>query len=206
MISRLEAGKEVPSVEAIAKIASGLGADLSIRIFPNTGPALRDRHQARIAEALVRLVGDHWAPIPEVGVRSPVRGWIDVVLVHMARAVIVAAEIESMPRRLEQILRWSAAKADALPSASSYPFGVVGGEPSVHRLLVLRETAANRELAAAFAGTLKAAYPGDPWQARAALAGQSQWPGHAILWAAERRDRAFEIAAVASGKAGAGGR
>ena len=199
VISRVEAGVEVPSIETYARIANGLGADLSVRIYPNTGPSIRDRHQARIVEALLRAIDSHWTPFPEVAVRNPSRGWIDLVLVRRSQRVVVAAEIESMPRRLEQVLRWSAAKADSLPSASTFPFGI-DADPVVHRLLVLRDTRANRDLAAAFTGVLKAAYSADPWQARAALAGDSSWPGNALLWASERRDRTFEIEASALGR------
>jgi hypothetical protein len=197
VISRVEAGAEVPSIETFSRIASGLGGDLSIRIYPNTGPAIRDRHQARIAEAMVRAIDPRWTPLPEVGVRHPVRGWIDIVLVERTSGVILAGEIESAPKRLEQLLRWSTAKAEALASAAGYPFGIEVGDPKIHRLLILRDTRANRELAAMFGGVLRAAYPADPWHARAALLGASSWPGDAVLWAAEQRDRGFEMRAVA---------
>jgi transcriptional regulator with XRE-family HTH domain len=193
-LSRVEAGIARPTIATCTAIGLGLGADLSIRLFPNTGPAIRDRHQARIVEALLRLAGGRWRAWPEVGVRHPVRGWIDVVLVERQGPDVIATEVESTIRRLEQQLRWAAAKRDALPSASDWPFGA-GGAPRLSNLLVVRSTAGNRALATTFQRTIAAAYPGDPWQALAALSGEAAWPGPAALWAVERGGGSVEIVA-----------
>lgn len=187
VISRVEAGLEVPSIETCARIAAALGADLSVRLYPNSGPAIHDRHQARIVEALVRVLDARWQAWPEVGVRSPVRGWVDVVLADHSRRLAVAAEVETTIPRLEQSIRWSNAKADALESSRAWPFGMVGDPPSVGRLLVLRATRTNAQIAASFADTLRAAFPGDPWQALASLRATSTWPGASLLWAVDRR-------------------
>jgi transcriptional regulator with XRE-family HTH domain len=184
VISRIEADHEHPSVETYAAIATALGADLSLRLYPNSGPAIRDRHQAPIIDALIRLLHPRWKPFPEVGVRSPVRGWIDLVLVDPGNSRAVASEFESTTHRLEQVLRWSGAKADALPSSRSWPFGVTSPEPMIDKLLILRDTGQNRSIAKQFEATLRAAYPADPWQALAALRGESHWPGSTLLWAA----------------------
>ena len=195
VISRVESSLEVPSIETYARLATGLGGDLSIRIYPNTGPAVRDRHQARIGEALIGLSASRWRPFPEVGVRRPVRGWIDLVLADTRAPLVVAAEIESMLRRLEQVVRWSNAKADALPSAAAYPFGS-SPDLVIHRLLVIRDTARNRAIGALFQATLKAAYPADPWLALAALAGETPWPGSALLWARDKPTGGIELRAT----------
>ena len=50
---RIEAGTERPSLEIYARLANALGADLAARLYPNTGPTIRDRHQAGILEALL---------------------------------------------------------------------------------------------------------------------------------------------------------
>jgi transcriptional regulator with XRE-family HTH domain len=195
MISRIEGGGQVPSVETCSRLATGLGADLSIRLYPNTGPQIRDRHQARIAEALVRSLPQRWKAFLEVGVRQPVRGWIDLVLVDRPGATVIAAEIETSPQRFEQMLRWAGSKAEAIGSAAAYPFGIEG-VPAVHRLLILRDTEANRALVTAFGAQLRAAYPADPWQARAAITGESAWPGAALLWARSRPGGEIEILAT----------
>src|SRR4051794_40011319 len=40
-----------PRFAVLASLAGLLGADVSIRLFPGTGPRIRDRHQAPIVEA-----------------------------------------------------------------------------------------------------------------------------------------------------------
>lgn len=187
-ISRIEAGSARPSIETCVLLGAGLGADVSMRLFPNTGSPIRDRHQAPIVEALIALLGQQWRPLPEVGVRHPVRGWIDVVLVHQVAAEVVASEIVSEIHRFEQLLRWTGAKSEALPSAALWPFGITG-EPSISRMLVVRVTAANRTLVETFRSTIEAAYPGDPWQALAALGGDAPWPGSVLIWARDEGGR-----------------
>lgn len=193
-ISRIEAGLGTPSIETCSILGAGLGADLSIRLFPNTGPPIRDRHQARIVEALISVLDRRWKPWLEVGVRQPVRGWVDLVLADQAAATLAVTEVVSSIHRLEQLLRWSGAKADAIASAPQWPFGT--GTPEVTRLLVLRSTRANLALTETFHSTIHAAYPGDPWQAIAALTGDAAWPGSSVLWAADRRDGRIAIIAA----------
>jgi transcriptional regulator with XRE-family HTH domain len=195
-ISRIEAGRVRPTVETCERLSVGLGADLSMRLFPNAGPAIRDRHQARIVEALVAGLDRRWRAWPEVGVRQPVRGWIDVVLADPGSASLIATEIVSSIRRLEQLLRWSGAKAEAIASSEPWPFGITGN-PQLSRLMIVRATAANVALITAFRATTDAAYPASPWQAFDALTGGAPWPGSSLLWAADRKGGAIEITAVA---------
>ena len=193
-ISRIEAGLARPSIETCTRLGLGLGSDLSIRLFPNTGPPIRDRHQARIVESLVAGLDRRWRPWPEVGVRQPVRGWIDVVLGDNREGLLVATEAVSLIARLEQLLRWAGAKADALPSAAQWPFGLP--DPRVDRLLVVRSTAGNRALLESLKATIGAAYPADPWQALASLRGEAPWPGSAMLWSIDRQDGQVAISAT----------
>jgi transcriptional regulator with XRE-family HTH domain len=189
LVSRLEAGLIRPSLDTCSSLAAALGVDVSLRLFPNSGPAIRDRHQARIVEGLAAIAGRNWECSPEVGVRQPVRGWIDLLLIERNAGLVVAIEVQSEIIRLEQLLRWAGAKADALPSARSWPFGI-GAEvsPGISRALVVRSTAGNRAVAVSFDATLRAAYPGDPWQALASLKGRAVWPGPAVLWATTAND------------------
>jgi transcriptional regulator with XRE-family HTH domain len=158
--SRIEAGTANPSLETLTAIATALGADVSVRIYPGTGPRLTDRHQARMIEAILRSLGADWRPHVEVPVSRPVRGVIDAVLERPAERpaerLLVATEAYSELRRLEQQIRWSADKAASLGSSD-----LVGPGPAfaVSRLLVLRSTAATRELARQFESTMRAAYP-----------------------------------------------
>jgi transcriptional regulator with XRE-family HTH domain len=105
-LRRVEDGLARATTETYAKVSVALGADLSTRLYPNTGPSIRDRHQARILEALLELLHPRWRPFLEVAVRRPARGWIDAVLHEPAQSLVVATEIQSDLRRIEQRLRW----------------------------------------------------------------------------------------------------
>jgi transcriptional regulator with XRE-family HTH domain len=181
-LGRIEDGDERPTLEVYERLAAVLGADLSTRLYPNTGPAIRDRLSAPMLEALIGLLDPRWRPFTEVAVRRPSRGWIDALL-HDARArTLVATELQSELRRLEQLIRWHAEKADSLPSWSGWPSR--GPEPEVSRLLIIRRTRATRAVAQEFAGQLSVAYPAHPDDALAALTTPTApWPGAALLWA-----------------------
>lgn len=180
-IARIERAAVTPSFETYARIAGALGADLAVRLYPNTGPAIRDRHQAGILEALLSILHPRWRPYPEVAVRRPSRGWIDVGLHDPRGAILVATEIQSELRRLEQIIRWSAEKAASMPSWEGWPR--LGHEPSVSQLLIVRDTRTTRSVGREYRRTLDAAFPGHPGDALAALTGFGPWPGSAVLWA-----------------------
>lgn len=184
-ISRIEAGRQGASLETYARLAVVLGADLSLRFYPTTGPTIRDRHQSAIAETLLSIVHPRWAPFAEIAVRRPSRGWIDLGLHEARAALFVATEIESGLRRLEQQLRWMEAKAAALPSWEGW--ARLDPEPTLSRLLIVRETRTTRRVAEEHRRLLRAAYPADPRDALEALRGPGTWPGPAILWAATTR-------------------
>jgi len=180
-LRRIEEGETSPSIEASVRLTLALGADLSLRAYPNTGSPIRDRHQAPIEESLLRLAHPRWGRYSEVAVRRPARGWIDIGLYSEAERLFVAIEIESAPRRLEQLIRWHGDKAASLPSWTGWSH--LATEPTVSMLLIVRDTRANRELAASSRRLLRAVYPSDPRDALEALAGSAIWPGSALLWA-----------------------
>lgn len=177
--SRIEAGTANASLETLVAISTVLGADISVRLYPGTGPRLTDRHQARMVEILLRSLSDDWRPHVEVPVSRPSRGVIDAVLERPAARLLVATEAYSELRRLEQQIRWSADKAASLGSSD-----LVGPGPefTASRLLVLRSTAATRQLARAFEATLHAAYPARTADVLAALRDRADWPGPGIVW------------------------
>jgi transcriptional regulator with XRE-family HTH domain len=184
-VGAIEAGAANPSVPTCMRLAMALGADLPLRLYPTTGPTVRDRHQSAIAEALLAALDARWQPYAELAVRHPARGWIDLGM-HDARAgVFVATEIQSELRRLEQLLRWADAKASALPSWEGWE-RLEGGR-SISRLLVVRETRTNRTIAEEHRRLLRLAYPADGRDALAALVGRGAWPGPAMLWASRAR-------------------
>lgn len=192
---RIEHGSERPSLKTCAQLAAALGADLSVRLYPNTGPAIRDRHQAKILEALLAVLHPRWHAFPEIAVRRPSRGWIDLGIHEPRSRTLVATEIQSELRRLEQLIRWSGEKAASLESWEGW--SALGEGPSVSQLLIVRDTRATRAVAREFRLTLQAAYPAHAEDALAALVGIDPWPGPAVLWATGGRTPAQEIRFVA---------
>jgi hypothetical protein len=163
----------------LTAIADALGADISIRVYPNTGPRIHDRFQAKITEELLRIAHRSWRRSVEVPVLRPARGVIDVVF-H--RSILVATEIQSRIDRLEQQIRWAREKAQSLPSSDLWRS--IEAEPVISQLLVVQSTRATRELARRFEETLRVAYPALARDAyRALVEAEAQWPGAAILWA-----------------------
>ncbi|MBI3751250.1 MAG: helix-turn-helix transcriptional regulator, partial [Chloroflexi bacterium] len=154
-LGRIEEGLVRPSLEMYARLAAGLGADLVTRLYPNTGPTIRDRHQARILEWLLGLVHRRWRPYTEAAVRSPARGWIDLVLHDATAACLVATEIQSGLSRLEQLVRWSGEKRVSLPSWEGY--AQLGPIETTSSLLLVRATRATRAIGRQFARQLEAA-------------------------------------------------
>lgn len=181
-LSLIERGLREPSLAVLVAIGTALGGTVNVRLYPGTGPRLRDPIQARITEALVRILDRRWTRMAEVPVHRPVRGVIDLVAHDQTAGIVVATEVQSELRRLEQQLRWSQEKAESLPSAEFWRF--TGDTPKIDRLLVLRSTRKNRELAKRFSETLAIAYPADSQDAyRALTTSDAIWPGSAILWA-----------------------
>lgn len=188
-LSLIERGLREPSLAVLVAIATALGGTVNVRLHPGTGPRLTDPIQARITEALVRILDPRWTRMLEVPVYRPVRGVIDLVAHDRAANVAVATEVQSQLRRLEQQLRWSNEKADALPSAEFWRFA--DPVPRIERLLILRSTRINRELASRFSETLATAFPAASFEAyRALTTPDAPWPGSAILWATVDGDTA----------------
>lgn len=210
-LSEIEAGRCQPTLETLHVIAAVLGHDVSLRLFPNEGPAIRDRFQARMVEALLRILDPRWTVRLEVPVRGTIRGVIDLVLTDPVARLDIATEVHSDLRRVERQLRWAHMKADAFaatgrsvpadehagrldaerrdaePRSAEPPDGgrrTADPRGAVSRLVVLRSTRRTRSLAAEFAATFAAEVPGDPGIALAALTtGTAPWPGPSLLWA-----------------------
>ena len=180
---RIEAGEVGASVDVLTAIGACLGADLGVRYFPTAAPRLRDRFQAPMIEALLRICSAAWRAKPEVPVRAA-RGVIDLVLARALDRCTVACECHSELRRLEFVLRRAAEKQVALGPQ------VEGGLPA-SSLLLLRSTEATRAVARAYDRTLVSAFPGKAADAyRALTSDNAPWPGAAILWARVESGRA----------------
>ena len=182
-LTRIEDGRREAGYEVLAAVAAVLGADLSVRLFPNTGPTIHDRTQAPMGEALLRVLHARWTPSPEVPVVRPARGVIDVVLHCRDAQLLVATELQSALRRLEQQLRWHREKELSLPSSDLWRWAATDAEPVTSRLLVVRSTVETRRLARDLEETLRAAYPARAADIVAALtSATAPWPGPGIAW------------------------
>jgi transcriptional regulator with XRE-family HTH domain len=182
-LARAETGDRSLSLDALAAAAAGLGHDVSVRLFPAIGPRVRDHLQVRMVEALLESLHPRWIARLEVAVHRPVRGVIDVVLQDRVRGDLVAAEVHSALHAVEQQLRWAGQKADALPSATGWPWIDRPEPPAISRLLILRSSVAMRGLVAAVPRTFAAAYPATTRAAIEALTGGTDpWPGDAVVW------------------------
>jgi len=183
-LPRIEKGDRDASLDALAAHAAVLGHEVSVRIFPTTGPRVRDHLQVRMIEALLTVLHPRWHARLEVAVYRPVRGVIDIVLQDVETADLVAGEGHSVLATVERQLRWAGQKADSLPSATGWPWADLHEDPRVSRLLLLRSCPAMHELVRALPDTFRTAYPADTEAAVAALTtGQEPWPGATIIWA-----------------------
>ena len=183
-LCEIEAGRAEPSVDVLLRVATVLGADLSLRLYPRTGPLIRDHLQVAMSEELLGRLHSRWRATPEVAVYRPVRGVIDILLHDRDRPDTVSTELQSQLRRIEQQVRWASQKADAvavLPEQS-------GRRTS--RLVVLRNTATMRDTVRTASATLAAAYPARTCDAVKALTEDAAWPGAAVAWMTVERGRA----------------
>lgn len=186
----IESGESEASLTALTALADALGASVSIRLYPGTGPRIRDHLQAAIVEAVLRQLHRRWKRFLEVPVYRPVRGVIDFVLHDPASELLVATEVHSEIRRLEQVLRWVNEKRDALPSAELWQFAATDARPTVSGLLVVRSTHTTRTLVEQHAATFEAAFPAPAAAVWASLTAEAPWPGPGLIWASVRDGRA----------------
>lgn len=158
VIGRAEIADGNLTLETLAKVATALGAEASVRLYPATGLRLRDHVQVQLIETLLGRMHPRWRVRLEVPVYRPVRGVIDVVLADATAGELVGAEAHGEIRRAERQLRWAAEKVDALPSADGWP--CMESRPRTTRLLILRSTSVTRSLMHSTPLLFSAAYPG----------------------------------------------
>ncbi|MEI7745476.1 MAG: helix-turn-helix transcriptional regulator [Chloroflexota bacterium] len=182
-LSRVLSGTGSLSQDALVAVATALGFHVSFKLFPTIGPRLRDHLQVLMIEALLGILASRWIPRLEVPVWRPVRGVIDLVLQDRLTGDLVAGEGHSRMGAVEAQLRHAQEKADALPSATGWPWQDRPDEPAASRLLLLRSCGANHDLVRMLPATFAAAYPASAKAAVAALRdATAPWPGPAIVW------------------------
>ena len=182
-ISRIESGRTTPSLETVIAIATCLGSDLSLRLFPGSTPRIRDHIQAPMIGALVRLLSKRWISNPELPVPAA-RGVIDLALRLRTGELSMACEAHSQLRSIDLVQRRLHEKTLALGQLDGYP-------SRASSLLLIRSTRANQDVVRLHAATLAASFPGACREAIAGLTGaDAEWPGPTILWARVERGRA----------------
>lgn len=181
VIGRAESADGNLTLESLAKVATALGAEASLRLYQATGPRLRDHVQVRLIETFLGRLHPRWRARLEVPVYRPVRGVIDLVLSDASAGELVGAEAHGEIRRAERQLRWAAEKVDALASADGWPWMDV--RPRTSRLLILRSTAATRSLMQSTPQMFSAAFAGRTADAVHALtSGSGELSDGAIVW------------------------
>src|SRR5690349_15397371 len=180
-LRRIEAGEATASVEALVAIGVALGADLSFRYFPGSGPRLVDRFQAPMVEDFLRHLSPRWSARLEVPVETPRRGVVDAGLLDAGARLVVATEFQSEFRRLDQEVRWNTEKGEGLATKMSQEDG---DRPWIgSRLLVVRSTVSTRAVAKQYEATLRAAYPARTRDVLDALTtATAAWPGPGLVW------------------------
>lgn len=186
-LGAIEAGRVTPALGTLSLIGAALGASVSLRLAPGTGPLVRDHLQAAMLQALLRVLDRRWVRDLEVAVYQPVRGVIDAVLEDPLAGILVTTEVQSELRRIEQQVRWSRSKADALALARARAPGTArhpDAPTEASRLLLLRSTRSTRAVVHEYADLLAAAYPARHGDLVASLTGPAPWPGSGIVWCA----------------------
>lgn len=190
-LAKAEAGEGNLTIDALAKIATVLGARASLRLYPETGPRLHDHLQVQLIEALLAVLHPRWRPLLEVPVYEPARGVIDLVLAEPNAQHLVSGEAHSEIRRAERQLRWAGEKTDALPSAKGWPW--MASKPRTSRLLLLRSSDATRAVVRSAPRMFAAAYPGRSADAVRVLRGPDGVVPEAVIVWVELRGKASRI-------------
>jgi transcriptional regulator with XRE-family HTH domain len=180
-IRRAELGEAALSQDALVAVSAVIGHDVSLRLYPSSGPRVRDHVQVRMLESLLRTLHPRWQAHLEVAVYRPVHGVIDVVLVDAEAGEVVSGESHSQLHAIDAQVRWATQKTDALPSARGWPW-IGESEPRRTRLLLLRDNGANRTLVREATALFAAAYPASSAAAFRSLSDRAPWPGSAIVW------------------------
>ena len=175
-LARAEAGEASLTLDALAGVATVLGAEASVRLYPATGPALRDHIQVRLIETLLAAsirAGSRASRYPSTG-----RCGASSISCSSSRGAWRgrgrrgaqrdppgrAPARDGRRRRRTPFLRRAAGRG--CPASLA-----------IGRLLLLRSTRATRETLAASPALFRAAYPGRTEDAVAALTEPLPHPG-----------------------------
>lgn len=172
VVSRVERGVSVPSLDLMGRLTAAVGCRLSCKLFPADGPSLRDGGQLQLIEVVRRQLHASW----NVTLEAPIgtgddRRAADMVIEN--RLEIALGEFESNLYDAQGQVRPAQLKRAALAERLGRP---------VRLLFAIADTEANRRAAANHAGLLAAAFPVRGRRAWAALRSGEPLGGDALIW------------------------
>ena len=172
MISRIERGAAAPDLRSMARLARGVGQNLSVRLYPAEGIRLRDSGQLGLAEVIRAAAHPSWRVGLEVPVAAPPdRRAADMVLA--GAGAVMHVEIERGLRDLQAQLRAAQLKRVALTER-------LGCEVSL--VLAVPDSLAARQAVAPHSAVLRSALPVTSRAAWAAIRSGAPLSGDALLW------------------------
>jgi len=185
-IRAIEAGDPHVSLELRARYAVALGNRLRLTCVETPGAVpLRDRVHALMHETILGLLAPAWRALPDRPVNHEgIRGSIDLVLVASEQRVVGSTEVKSLIVSLEELIRRSGEKRAALAGGGTVGLADPGARGyRVAELVIVRDTDANRAVAALHAEYLGAAFPGPAADAVAALTvDPARLPDRSLVW------------------------
>jgi transcriptional regulator with XRE-family HTH domain len=159
LVSRIQRGLVVPSLEMAERLSNATGHRFSIRLLPAQGPRLRDTGQMRFAEAIRTQAHPRWKVLLEVPVApSPDQRAADLVLMQAQHAIHI--EIERWLRDFQAQLRRGQLKRLALGERLERPMRFV---------LAVADSRSSRSVLAQHAAIVQAALPMNPRHVWAAI-------------------------------------
>jgi hypothetical protein len=155
----IERGTRVPDIETACTLATAVGHELSLRLFPMHGVSLRDSGQLGLAQAIVQAAHEAWHPGMEVPIApgSMDRRAADLILT--GRGEILHIEIERRLVDVQAQLRAAQLKRAVMAQRVDAPVRLVIAIPATRRA---------REVAARIGPVIRAALPASSsavWQA-----------------------------------------
>jgi transcriptional regulator with XRE-family HTH domain len=172
LVSLLETGRTVPSLDRMHRLAAATGHDLSIRLFPGGGIRLRDSGQLGLADQIRAATHATWRIRLEVPIGAPPdRRAADMIL--EAGAELVAIEIERVLLDFQAQFRAAQLKRVALAERSGR---------SVRLVMALPDTRRNRSIIEMHRSMLETALPTPSRRIWASLRSGTPIGGDGLLW------------------------
>ena len=132
-VGRILAGTARPTPETYGRLGAALGADFAARYYPNTGPAIRDRHQARMLELLLAHSTHAGTPSPRSPCDTRVAGGSTQPCMTRART---CSSRRSCSPSCNASSNWCAGRARRrMPCRRGRAGTSLGDSPAVSRLL-----------------------------------------------------------------------